>query len=38
VLDKSQKSPMKLVHRKLHPRRSSEALSERGIPLNNPFF
>jgi hypothetical protein len=38
VLDKSQKSPMKLMHRKLHPRRSSEALSERGIPLNNPFF
>jgi hypothetical protein len=33
VLDKSPKSPMKLAHRKLHPRRSSGALSERGIPL-----
>ena len=38
VLDKSPKSPMKLARRKLHPKRSSGALSERGIPLNNPFF
>jgi hypothetical protein len=38
VLDKSPKSPMKLARRKLHLRRSSGALGERGIPLNNSYF
>ena len=33
VLDKSPKSPMKLARRKMHLRRSSGALGERGIPL-----
>jgi len=37
VLDKSPKSPMKLARRKLHPKRSSGALSERGIPLSNSY-